>query len=74
MERASEKREGPVSVMAYVMPKGEARILKVDDFNWLVAVRSLPRPSQLKVLPCISLEHAIFVFDGCVDQLKEWKN
>jgi len=64
----------PIPVMSYCLPHMEAKMFKVNEFTWVVLQIDRVHPGKSKSLPCISYEHANFVFEGCVEIMKSYIN
>ena len=48
-------------------------MFRVDEFTYVVT-RIDRRTREGKSLLCLSHEHADYVMDGCIGQLREWVN
>jgi hypothetical protein len=63
----------PVRIAAYCLGDVEIKMFRVDEFTYIVT-RIDWRTREGKSLLCFSYEHADYVMDGCIGQLREWIN
>lgn len=64
---------GPVRIAAYCLGDVEINMFRVDEFTYVVT-RIDRGTREGKSLLCFSYEHADYVMDGCIGQLREWIN
>ena len=61
-------------VMVYVLPHVAIKIFKHDEYHWIVGSFDLIDPVKSKAVLCISFEQASWVFDGCLQNVRETVN
>ena len=61
-------------VMVYVLPHVAIKMFKHDDHHWVVTSLDLIDPAKSKAVLCISFEQASWVFDGCLQNIREMVN
>ena len=63
----------PVRVNSFCLGDVEIGMFRVNELTYIVT-RIDRRTREGKSLLCLSYEHADYVMDGCIGQLREWVN
>lgn len=63
----------PVRLSSYCLGDVEVKMFRIDDLTHVVTWINVKK-RQGKSILCLSFEHADYVMEGCIEQLREWVN